>query len=553
MNTPRRTDSMSDIPSRNISRCSSRTRRVSSLTMPQSPRLSRSSSRLSLLSSSSTISQDSPVHSSHIHVSIRPKYEDIPTSWIIDSNRGIVEHSELGTFQYDHVFDVNDNNDDVYQIVAFPILEKCLQGYNGTIFAYGMTGSGKTYSMRGLLERSIDVLFENVNVVECSILEIYNEKIRDLLVSDNTDLKIVDDKKYGVKVKGLSEIRVESVNQLLELIDRGESLRSMDSTDYNHASSRSHFIVKIKVFIVNNNGNRLSSVLNFCDLAGSERATTHIDRRKEGAYINKSLLALGTVITKLSENTTNMSHIPYRDSKLTRFLQPSLNGQSAISILCTMQLGINFIGETTNTLRFGLRAKNIQLNIKKNTSDCDVNKLIQENEILKNEILELQNTTILTPPPAGGDELYYELVAENSILNEQVEHLKRLQMEKSLLVSQSNVDGIDELSYIVCEEIGDRVTRNRCNEIIAKIKDNVKQYDLRVNEMESYISHLENRLRISEGEVERNKRSSSHQVSNTILPNDDIIDELRDEISELQSSMKRKDAIIRALQGIRDI
>ena len=413
--------------------------------------------------------------------------------------------------------------------------------------------SGKTYSMRGLLERSIDVLFENVNVVECSILEIYNEKIRDLLVSDNTDLKIVDDKKDGVKVKGLSEIRVESVNQLLELIDRGESLRSMDSTDYNHTSSRSHFIVKIKVFIVDNNDNQVSSVLNFCDLAGSERATTHIDRRKEGAYINKSLLALGTVITKLSENTTNMSHIPYRDSKLTRFLQPSLNGQSAISILCTMQLGINFIGETTNTLRFGLRAKNIQLNIKKNTSDYDVNKLIQENEILKNEILELQNTTILTPPPAGGDELYYELVAENSILNEQVEHLKRLQMEKRLLVSQSNVDGIDELNYIVCEEIGDRVTRNRCNEIIAKIKDNVKQYDLRVNEMESYISHLENRLRISEGEVERNKRSSSHQVSNTILPNDDIIDELRDEISELQSSMKRKDAIIRALQGIRDI
>lgn len=474
---------------------------------------SRSSSRSSILSCSSTISQEP---SSHIHVSVRPKYTHTATPWIIDPQRSTVEHAEMGQFQYDHVFDINDNNEEVYKIVALPILNKCLQGFNGTIFAYGMTGSGKTYSMRGLVELAVVEIFSNVKYVNCSLLEIYNEKIRDLLNGNSNDLKIVEN---GLRVKGLSEVKVESSMELLQLINRGEASRSTDSTDHNNASSRSHFIIMLKFPSADNS---TTSILNLCDLAGSERATTHLDRRKEGSYINKSLLALGTVITRLSE--MNLSHIPYRDSKLTRFLQPSLNGQSAVSILCTMQLDPNYISETTNTLRFALRAKNVRLNVKKNAIDYDITKLIQENESLKNEILDLQNNTIIPP----SNELYNEILIENNILNEQIEHLKRLQITHP----SPPLEDIQELQNLLPPSL-----KPQCNPIIQRISNTLRTYYSKCEELESYIAHLENRLR----------------VPTNILPNDDVVDELREEIVDLKRSMKRKDAMIRALQGVREL
>jgi hypothetical protein len=654
------------IPSRGTSRAASRNTSRSYIQQPHgvsgvntstpygkssSRSTSRSSSRLSLSSmastpvsfsrtpSSSIYTADSVVslntlgigsstNNSKIQVTLRPRPLDYNSDsienspWNIDLANSQIEHADIGSFQYDHVFSTSDSNENVFEIVAAPILEKCLNGYNGTIFAYGMTGSGKTYSMRGVLKNSIEMLFKNsineydemlqnsngdamdqcvknwdndgifqdetilvnanyrMKYITCSILEIYNEKIKDLLNIENinqnesyrgsnvsNDLRIVEDDKFGIRVRGLKEIKVTSSNQLFELIDQGESLRCTDSTDYNYTSSRSHFLVMMKVFMENSEGHEIVSVLNFCDLAGSERATSHIDRRKEGGYINKSLLALGTVITKLSENNGNSNaHIPYRDSKLTRLLQPSLSGGSMVSILCTIQLGTAVVGETTNTLRFGCRAKNILLNVKKNTEDLDINKIINENEALKLEILELRNIISnkdvmnIDNKEIIKDDLYFELVAENNILNEQVEHLKRLQLEHNIIRSQECENDLNSLTFLLNDLILDSQTRKRFDDIVKRIGSGLHEYDNRFNEIESYVGHLENRIRVSEIELARHTQQEPSNVLNTVASmsdtvmkngrtfQDELIEELQEEITELQSRMHRKDAMIRALQ-----
>lgn len=603
---------------------------------------SRSSSRLSLSSAASasisnTRNSNSPIYAdslgtinsmdintannfSKIKVTVRPKpldyntetYENSP--WTLNFKDSQIKHSDLGLFQYDHVFSTEDDNDNIFDIVAAPIIEKCLNGYNGTIFAYGMTGSGKTYSMRGVMKNSVEMLFQNfrnngengdqmdedfqtvtndrsifnddtlleinkykVKNITCSVLEIYNEKIKDLLVVENTsyrnilpvkELRIIEDNKYGIQVRGLKEVSVKTPSQLFDLIDQGESSRCTDATDYNYVSSRSHFIVMLKVCMVDNDNNEITSVLNFCDLAGSERATSQIDRRKEGSYINKSLLALGTVITKLSENTSNTNaHIPYRDSKLTRILQPSLNGGSMVSILCTIQLGSSVVGETTNTLRFGSRAKNILLNVKRNSGEVDSNKLVNENEALKLEILELKNMlnesneySNFNKHESNGnnvitDDLYYELVAENNILNEQVEHLKRLQLEDSILRSQDCDSNISKFHALLDTLILDSKTRQKADSILSSLGKGLQEYHSRFNEIESYVGHLENRIRVSEIELARHKHhGTSMDVTDLdmVMKNgslqDELVTELQEEILELKNSMLRKDAMIRVLQ-----
>lgn len=614
---------------------------------------SRSSSRLSLSSMGSTSISSSRIPSSsilstnndtilqskqaHIKVSIRPRPLDsnlqTSTPWNLNFLNSEIEHSDFGSFQYDHVFSIHDDNEKVFDIVAAPVISQCLSGYNGTIFAYGMTGSGKTYSMRGVVNDSVKEIFKNFNnasnilssplsdgmnqdvgwanenifnedtiiaenhnvnsrhkmkYIKCAILEIYNEKLRDLLVDDNNgsysnmntqqssraynDLRIIDDSKFGIQVRGIKEVTVASADQLIHLINEAEKLRCVDSTDYNYRSSRSHFIIMLKLFLEDDKGTEIVSVLNFCDLAGSERAVSHTDRRKEGAYINKSLLALGTVITKLSESPGINSnvHIPYRDSKLTRLLQPSLNGGSAVSILCTIQLGSNFTGETTNTLRFGSRAKNVLLNVKKNIADFDVNKLIQENENLKLEILEMRNilqsgevSNKLIDKDNNGiikDDVYYELIAENNILNEQVEHLKRLQLEDGIVRSLQSNESLEKLNGLINGLILDSSTKKYAEEILHTIQYNIQEYDNRFNEIESYVGHLENRIRSSEIELARYKQQGDSTVFGTVnnmanyvikstdSSKDELLVELREEIEDLKQSMIRKDAMIRALQ-----
>ena len=349
--------------------------------------------------------------------------------WMVDGRRSLISYKgkEGGDYKYDNVFSPYDNNARVYDSGAKRLVRRVMEGYHGTVFAYGMTGTGKTFSMQGtanspgVIPLAITDIFsyirENPNrefLLRVSYLEIYNEKIYDLLSQSTPggqpqeEIKLREDSKRGVYATPLKEEIVQSPNQLLRVIARGDTARRTGSTQFNARSSRSHAVVQIVVESrerTNNHGayfdkevrradrilpgGVLVSTLSLIDLAGSERAAESKERRTEGAHINKSLLTLGTVIARLSgddekadgakpaDKEKALKHLPYRDSKLTRLLQPALSGDSLVSILCTIQLSAvgsaaaatSHTGETLNTLKFASRAKNnIVSHAKKNES-----------------------------------------------------------------------------------------------------------------------------------------------------------------------------------------
>ena len=309
------------------------------------------------------------------------------------------------------MFATHDRNNKVYDASTKRLVRRVMEGYHGTVFAYGMTGTGKTFSMQGtasspgVIPLAIADIFSYIRetphrefLLRVSYLEIYNEKIHDLLsgsghgVSQPEEIKLREDSKRGVYASPLKEEIVQSPTQLLRVIARGDHSRRTRSTQYNAQSSRSHAVVQIVVesrerMAVGSSGNENKraplvpggvrvSTLSMIDLAGSERAAESKERRTEGAHINKSLLTLGTVIARLSSEKDisgnpmdrDGKHLPYRDSKLTRLLQPALSGNSLVSILCTVQIGSTgsvatntgpgHTGETLNTLKFAARAKN---------------------------------------------------------------------------------------------------------------------------------------------------------------------------------------------------
>lgn len=311
----------------------------------------------------------------------------------------------------DNVFTTHDDNSKVYDHIAKRLVRRVMEGYHGTVFAYGMTGTGKTFSMQGtasspgVIPLAITDIFSYIRetpsrefLLRVSYLEIYNEKIHDLLSMPTPtgpgafaqeEIKLREDSKRGVYASPLKEEIVQSPTQLLRVIARGDQARRTASTQFNARSSRSHAVVQIVVEsrermpggpAANSKRQALPpggvrvSALSLIDLAGSEKAAESRERRQEGSHINKSLLTLGTVIAKLSEHKDkdgkpadkDGKHLPYRDSKLTRLLQGALSGNSLVSILCTIQIGpggsIASAGahttETLNTLKFASRAKN---------------------------------------------------------------------------------------------------------------------------------------------------------------------------------------------------
>ncbi|KAI1935741.1 Kinesin-like protein kip2 [Ophidiomyces ophidiicola] len=355
-----------------------------------------------------------------VSVRVRPDFANSDGSksdgeWLVDGRRALVSYhgKDGGDYFYDNVFAVHDNNAKVYDSCAKRLVRRVMEGYHGTVFAYGMTGTGKTFSMQGtatspgVIPLAITDIFSYIRetphrefLLRVSYLEIYNEKIHDLLSTpvsagvgpggvQQEEIKLREDSKRGVYATPLKEEIVQSPTQLLRVIARGDHARRTGSTQFNARSSRSHAVVQIvvesreRVSASGSNHEKRSAIipggvrvstLSLIDLAGSERAAENKERRTEGAHINKSLLTLGNVIARLSvdkDKGTNASdrdgkHLPYRDSKLTRLLQPALSGNSLVSILCTIQIGSagsaagtnTHANETLNTMKFAARAKN---------------------------------------------------------------------------------------------------------------------------------------------------------------------------------------------------
>ncbi|KAM0708649.1 hypothetical protein Q7P35_005301 [Cladosporium inversicolor] len=290
-------------------------------------------------------------------------------------------------FTFDRVFPTNTAQHDVFDYSIRGTVDDVLAGYNGTVFAYGQTGSGKTYTMmgagnigdqdaKGIIPRIVEQIFHSIMssdgsvefTVKVSYMEIYMEKIRDLLVPTNDNLPVHEDKARGVYVKGLHEFYVGSVDEVYEILERGGAARMVAATNMNQESSRSHSIFVIEVAQKNvETGSAKSGRLFLVDLAGSEKVGktgASGQTLEEAKKINKSLTSLGMVINALSDGKS--SHIPYRDSKLTRILQESLGGNSRTTLIINCSPSAYNYEETVSTLRFGERAKTIKQKAKVN-------------------------------------------------------------------------------------------------------------------------------------------------------------------------------------------
>jgi len=275
---------------------------------------------------------------------------------------------------------MNSRQSDIFDFSIRPTVDDILNGYNGTVFAYGQTGAGKSYTMmgtdmedeagRGVIPRIVEQIFASIiaspsNIeytVRVSYMEIYMERIRDLLVPQNDNLPIHEEKNRGVYVKGLLEIYVSSVQEVYEVMRKGGNSRAVAATNMNQESSRSHSIFVITITQKNvETGSAKSGQLFLVDLAGSEKVGktgASGQTLEEAKKINKSLSALGMVINSLTDGKS--SHIPYRDSKLTRILQESLGGNSRTTLIINASPSSYNDAETLSTLRFGMRAKAIK-------------------------------------------------------------------------------------------------------------------------------------------------------------------------------------------------
>ena len=289
-----------------------------------------------------------------------------------------IENSKY-KFSFDNIYNPKTSQADIFETSAKPILQSILEGFNGTILAYGQTSSGKTFTMQGdldnsllegIIPRTINMLFESIMdspeeiefTVKTSMVEIYMEKIRDLIDTSRMNLNIREDTKKGIYIEDISEYYVSCKEEILELIRLGSENRIQASTNMNENSSRSHSIFIINVHQLNSkDGSAKNSKLVLVDLAGSEKISktgaTGLTL-EEAKTINKSLTTLGMVINALTDGRS--SHIPYRESKLTRVLQESLGGNSKTCLIITCSPSIYNEAESLSTLRFGNRAKNIK-------------------------------------------------------------------------------------------------------------------------------------------------------------------------------------------------
>ena len=332
--------------------------------------------------------------------------------------KGSTNDKSSKLYTFDGVYGPHSTTEKIYTDIVQPIVESVVQGYNGTVFAYGQTSCGKTFTMqglakpnskRGIIPRCCQHILKGVQnnsyhsnckyLLHVSYLEIYNEEIRDLLVKDSRcRLEIKEHPDRGMYVKGLSSITVDSYDDMEKIIESGGKHRSVGATLLNADSSRSHciFIVDLEVCVQNEDEEFYrKGKLNLVDLAGSERqrkSGATGERLREATRINLSLSVLGNVISSLVDGKSK--HVPYRDSKLTRLLQDSIGGNSKTLMIACISPGVNNYEETLSTLRYAKRAKNIKNKprINEDPKDNLIRKYQDEIKVLRHLIAkELQS------------------------------------------------------------------------------------------------------------------------------------------------------------------
>ncbi|XP_046291925.1 kinesin-like protein KIF21A isoform X7 [Marmota monax] len=507
-------------------------------------------------------------------------------------------------FTFDYVFDIDSQQEQIYIQCIEKLIEGCFEGYNATVFAYGQTGAGKTYTMgtgfdvnitegeQGIISRAVKHLFKSIEEkkhtaiknglpppdfkVNAQFLELYNEEVLDLFdttrdidaKNKKSNIRIHEDSTGGIYTVGVTTRTVNTESEMMQCLKLGALSRTTASTQMNVQSSRSHAIFTIHVCQTRmcpqvdaenatdnkmisessqmNEFETLTAKFHFVDLAGSERlkrtgATG--ERAKEGISINCGLLALGNVISALGDKSKRATHVPYRDSKLTRLLQDSLGGNSqTIMIACVSPSDRDFM-ETLNTLKYANRARNI-----KNKVMVNQDRASQQINALRSEITRLQM------------ELMEYKTGKRIIDEEGVESINDMFHENAMLQTENNnlrvrikamQETVDALRSRITQLVSDQA-----NQVLARAGEGNEEIS---NMIHSYIKEIEDlRAKLLESEaVNENLRknltratsrspyfSGSSAFSPTILSSDketiEIIDLAKKDLEKLKRKEKRK-------------
>ncbi|XP_034097522.1 kinesin-like protein KIF21B isoform X2 [Drosophila albomicans] len=383
-------------------------------------------------------------------------------------------------FTFDYVYDADSNQCDIYSECVNRLVEGTLHGYNATVLAYGQTGSGKTYTMGtgfdqasgdhqlGIIPRAIRHIFAGIDGIKCAddndssitksefsvavqFIELYNEEIIDLLdpFNKNSTFKIHESASGQITIAGATIKPINEPQDALKLLQQGALARTTASTKMNDLSSRSHavftlfvrrqHVLELKNNFTDNEIETLTSKFHFVDLAGSERLKRTLatgERAREGISINCGLLALGNCISALGDKSKRVSHVPYRDSKLTRLLQDSLGGNSqTLMIACISPSDRDFM-ETLNTLKYANRARNIKnkVQVNQDQSSRTISLLRRDIAALQIELLEYkQGKRVLD---SEGNSLISDTFYENSML---LADNKRLQQRLKSMQETINI------------------------------------------------------------------------------------------------------------------
>ncbi|XP_046522503.1 kinesin-like protein KIF21A isoform X11 [Equus quagga] len=515
-------------------------------------------------------------------------------------------------FTFDYVFDIDSQQEQIYAQCIEKLIEGCFEGYNATVFAYGQTGAGKTYTMgtgfdvniieeeQGIISRAVKHLFKNIEEkkhtavknglpppdfkVNAQFLELYNEEVLDLFdttrdidaKNKKSNIRIHEDSTGGIYTVGVTTRTVNTESEMMQCLKLGALSRTTASTQMNVQSSRSHAIFTIHVCQTRmcpqidaenvtdnkvisessqmNEFETLTAKFHFVDLAGSERlkrtgATG--ERAKEGISINCGLLALGNVISALGDKSKRATHVPYRDSKLTRLLQDSLGGNSqTIMIACVSPSDRDFM-ETLNTLKYANRARNI-----KNKVMVNQDRASQQINALRGEITRLQM------------ELMEYKTGKRIIDEEGVESINDMFHENAMLQTENNnlrvrikamQETVDALRARITQLLSDQA-----NQVLARAGEGNEEIS---NMIHSYIKEIEDlRAKLLESEaVNENLRknltratarsayfSGSSAFSPTILSSDketiEIIDLAKKDLEKLKRKEKKKKKRLQKLE-----
>ena len=445
-----------------------------------------------------------------------------------DSSKNKSENFQ--TFTYDSVFPPETEQEKIFNIVAKPLINSALEGINGTLFCYGQTASGKTYTMEGIhndpkimgviprMMQYIFILIEKANSeieysVKCQYYQIYNEKIQDLLDIRKKDLSIREDKNKGIWVEDCTEIYVSSQEEMYAVFKEGSNNRTVSATNMNKGSSRSHSLFVVTIFQRNTiTGSSKTGRIYFVDLAGSEKMSkTGIESGKglkEAQNINKSLMTLGMVINSLTEGA---KHIPYRDSKLTRVLQESLGGNSMTNLVITVSPNFLNQSETLSTLRFGQRAKLIKNKIVANTQQSVKELMIklkkaEERISMLEKIIQDKGGNININDKSNTDKNYK--CEECKLISGQLNYVKN-----ELINTMTENEELIKYKEELCDDI-----KNKNNEIV-KLNDVIRNYEFQIQgykeENNNYFNEIKNYIELIMNQYKEMKKA----IKNKDIPN----------------------------------